>query len=171
MDAAGLPLAVLTGHTYFFVGILETRDGKFLSWYGDGTLRLWDAAGQPLAVLEAHTGEVTGALETRDGQFLSWYVDGTLRLWDAAGQLLAVLTGHERKVTGALETHERRFLPGRHMTTPCACGMPPGSSWLSWQGMKKGLKVPWRRVMGGSSPGRGITPCAYGMPTVSRWPS
>ena len=59
---------------------------RILSWYYDGTLRLWDAAtgaaiGEPLR----HEGSVSGAVYSPDGKrILSWSNDGTLRLWDVS---------------------------------------------------------------------------------------
>ena len=110
-DREGKPLAVLEGHTDYWVrGALETKDGHILSWSEDHTLRLWDQKGKPLVVLEGHTDRVTGALETRDGNFLSWSDGLTLRLWGREGKPLAILEGHTLRVTGALETRDGRFL-------------------------------------------------------------
>lgn len=41
-------LAVLEGHTHQVYSALETKDGRFLSWSEDHTLRLWDQMGRGL---------------------------------------------------------------------------------------------------------------------------
>jgi WD40 repeat protein len=77
LQAGGYLLRILRGHEGVVLGALELRDGRLLSWSGDGTLRLWAADGTERAVLRGHKAKVTGALELRDGRLLSW--SGTRR--------------------------------------------------------------------------------------------
>ncbi len=103
-------LRVLPSHNKKIRGVLETHDGRFLSWADDNTLRLWTKDGELLTVSEGHRRRIIGALETHDGRFLSWADDNTLRLWTKDGELLTVSEGHRRRIIGALETHDGRFL-------------------------------------------------------------
>jgi len=57
------------------------RDGRLLSWSGDGTLRLWTADGAPLVVTHGALGRGGGSARAQNGRLLSWSDDWALRLW------------------------------------------------------------------------------------------
>ncbi len=103
-------LAVLEGHTNLVQGALETKDGRFLSWSGDHTLRLWDREGRPQVVLNGHTDRVHGVLETRDGRFSPGQM--TLRCGSGTGRDAPrpSLRDIRSRSIGALETKDGRFL-------------------------------------------------------------
>lgn len=94
----------LKGHTGKVLGAIVLRDGRFLSWSEDGTLRLWSSDGEPLVAMDHPDGSWTGALELDDGRLLSWGGNGdhgNMQLWSPDGQAIAVLEGHTRLVHGA----------------------------------------------------------------------
>jgi hypothetical protein len=107
-------LVVFEGHLYDgnddILNVFETKDGRFLSWANDQTLRIWDRGGNTICILDGHRGSVEGVLETKDGRFLSWSYDHTLRLWDESGKPLVVFKGHTGGIGNALETKDGRFL-------------------------------------------------------------
>jgi WD40 repeat protein len=81
----------LTRHICSLERVIETKDGRFLSW-GSNTVILWDRAVKPLIVFKGHSNSIVGALETKDGCFLAWSWDGTLRLWDREGRYVDACT-------------------------------------------------------------------------------
>jgi WD40 repeat protein/Flp pilus assembly protein TadD/limonene-1,2-epoxide hydrolase len=108
----GKPLAVFEGHAGSVEGVIETREGHFLSWSDDNTLRLWSAALKPFEDLEGHKDQVTKVIETKDGRFLScsFEHDNTMRLWSSLGDTTAILEGHTDLVLDVFETRDGRFL-------------------------------------------------------------
>ena len=82
-------------------GSTRLEDGRFLSWFGSGRLRLWSRQGILLAELIGHEGAVLEAQGLSEGRILSWSRDGTLRIWDQKGLPLATLRGQEGAVFGA----------------------------------------------------------------------
>jgi WD40 repeat protein len=112
-QAGGALLRVFAGHTKPVGGALELKDGRFLSWSDDHTLRLWNSEGELLQTMQRHSFKVSGVLLFDDGRFLSWSVKAdpsALLLWDADGQLLRTLQGHSSNITGALALPDGRIL-------------------------------------------------------------
>ncbi|TVR25446.1 MAG: hypothetical protein EA396_00075, partial [Anaerolineaceae bacterium] len=101
--------AVLAGHTDWILGVQALKDGRFLSWSQDATLRLWSSEGVLLTVLQGHSYGINGALILTDGHFLSWSWN-EIRLWSNQGDLIAFVEGHTDLVKGMLELSDGRFL-------------------------------------------------------------
>ncbi|MDA8083103.1 MAG: TIR domain-containing protein [Nitrospiraceae bacterium] len=91
-------------------GVQVFPDGCILSWFWDGTLRIWSSDGTPLHVLDGHTGRVNGARVLADGRILSWSDDKTLRIWSSDGKPLHVFEGHTNSVIGAFELPDGRII-------------------------------------------------------------
>jgi len=105
-------LAVFEGHTDWINGAIALRDGRFLSWSWDKTLRVWDGqSGSSLQLFDTDMKRVEGALELANGQLLSRSEDNTLRLWDSrTGTLLYVMKGHADSIRGMLELRDGHLI-------------------------------------------------------------
>jgi WD40 repeat protein len=104
-------IAVFEGHTGWIEGALETKDGNFLSWSEDDTLRIWDSLGNPVALLKGHTHSIKCAFETRERNFISWSIEeNDLRLWGSSGITIALMEGHTGPIMGVRETSEGNFI-------------------------------------------------------------
>ena len=90
------------GDLYGVRGLKILSESRFLSWYSDGTLRIWDINSEtPMTVLEGHTDSVIKVEVLNNGRILSWSNDETLRIWDAeSGSPVVVLEGHIDYVSG-----------------------------------------------------------------------
>lgn len=72
-------------------GILELQDGHILTWFNNGSIKIFDTDGTVIADLIGHTDSVFGTTQLNNGYILSWGYDTTLRLWDIEGNSLAIM--------------------------------------------------------------------------------
>ncbi|MFD0684747.1 WD40 repeat domain-containing protein [Actinomadura fibrosa] len=100
--ADGAPLAVLTGHQDWVVGLAWSPSGHLLaSTSDDRTARIWDAlAARQRTVLRGHGNWVDGVSWSPDERLVvTCSADRTARIWAVAGgDQVAVLAGHEARV-------------------------------------------------------------------------
>lgn len=81
------------GHTQWVEGARILRDGRILSWSGDGSLIIWKLANEKFVIeqrlggsgskgrMKGHSKQVVGAKQLPDGSILSWSTDNSLIFW------------------------------------------------------------------------------------------
>lgn len=122
---AGWSLANLFRHNTHVEGVIQARDGRFLSWDYGFTLYLWSKDGKLLKLLKKHRQEIVDVIEMGDGSFLSITYfpsseNSEFFLWDSEGDFLREISMDEFKSLlpdykiqpspKQIETHDGQFL-------------------------------------------------------------
>ena len=91
--------------------VCVTKDGKIVSGFVDGTVRVWDMQGRELAVCGGHELPVRSVCVTEDVKIVSGSDDRTVRVWDMEGNQLEVCGGHLGGVQSVCVT-DGKFVSG-----------------------------------------------------------
>jgi WD40 repeat protein len=161
-------IGTLPGEGQAITGLLQRRDGAWITASADGTLRVWREgrpAGPPIATGQ---GEIHCLLELADGLLVSGGADGTLRRWKESEPLgppipaspsavlsLAQLSDGEM-VSGDEQGNLRRWRDFRPIGAP----IPAGQGRLTAL-----LPLPDGELLSGGSGGEGETASQ----TLRRW--
>ncbi len=92
-----------------FGAVWNRDDSRILSWWREGTARVWDAtSGEELVILDHNGAGVQSAKWNEDEKLiLTWAFDSTARVWDAtSGAELLTLSD----VTGAIWNEKNRLI-------------------------------------------------------------
>ncbi|MDQ2974885.1 MAG: WD40 repeat domain-containing protein [Acidobacteriota bacterium] len=83
--AAGIPVAILTGHEQQVVACRYSPDGaRIVSASADETLRIWDArTNEPIATIVPRLGPILGCAYSPDGSTIAAITDRALAVWIA----------------------------------------------------------------------------------------
>lgn len=81
-------------------GARQLSDGRLISWYADGIIKIWSSHGKLSTTWEGHSRTVGWVEELANGQLVSKSGDYTLKLWDSEGEHVGTLDGHQARITG-----------------------------------------------------------------------
>ena len=102
-------ITMFEGHSGIIKGARGLRNGTFLSWSFDNTMRVWSRDGKCLTEIKSEMNPLCEPLLLRGGQLLTW-CKADLRLWEPTSQSNTQSAGHAKSVQGVRQLSDRRFV-------------------------------------------------------------